>query len=100
MDDIMFGEEDAKYIKRKPKRKVKKSKHKHDYIWAIGETASSKYPQVLVKYCPICGKVDTVRIPFLHEDIKEFEAYRYAKRNDKVFIPLSSLQDIWTLSYV
>lgn len=86
MDDIMFGEEDAKYIKPKKKRKIKKSKHKHNYIWSIGDTTTDNIPQILVRHCTECGKVDNVMFPFFKTTIKTFPEYKEAVKNPKIFI--------------
>lgn len=79
MDDIMFGEENQRYIKSKKKKQVKKSNHKHTYVWAIGETYSEKHPEILIRYCSKCGKVDNYRVPFFNEKISSFKEYEEAK---------------------
>ena len=62
MDDIYFGEEDAKYVKPKQKKKAKKSKHKHIYDAYCVAIAPNRHflNKALVKYCSECGKVEDV----------------------------------------
>ena len=63
MNDIYFGEEDAKYTKSKPKKKVKKSSHKHSYdgrCVAINDDRKFILNKSLVEYCTECGKINNI----------------------------------------
>lgn len=77
-DDIMFGEENQRYVKTKAKKSTKKSNHKHDYVWAIGETHSYKYPEILISHCSICGKVNDINLPY-GNPLSDFKEYEEAK---------------------
>lgn len=61
-NDIYFGEQEAKYIKKKAKKKVKKSDHKHIYDQYVLAINGDKrfYNNFLIIYCGICGKVDNL----------------------------------------
>lgn len=64
MDDIYFGEEDAKYHKKKIRiKKAKKVKHKHIYDkYCAAICGNRKNYYGLVNYCSICGKVRSVKL--------------------------------------
>lgn len=60
--------------KKKPKKKTKKSDHKHlytDCILTIYGYYNDSTLYVRGSYCPICGKLDNV---FLQDQFTEYEA--------------------------
>ena len=98
--DIMFGEENPRYIKPKRKKKVKKSNHKHNYIWAIGQTDSEKFPEILVRYCTECGRVDNIILSRLYCDITDTKEYAEAKKNNPIIIAHSDNQFFCDMKYI
>ncbi len=62
--------------KKKSKKKIKKSDHKHlytDCILTVYGYYSDSVHYVRGSYCPICGKIDNV---FLQDRFTEYEAER------------------------
>lgn len=93
MDDIYFGEEDAKYIKSKSKKKVKKSKHKHSKVYCVAKVLSSTSYKPLISYCNECGKIDNV---FFLPNPKTVD--RLIKQNR--IIEVDTIHDLMTMKYV
>jgi hypothetical protein len=99
MNDIIFGEEDAKYIKKKPHKKVKKSSHKHIYdsYIMIHQTRFNKdrlspMDYAVLNYCSKCGKIHNMKL-FLDEDIIK----KFIKR--KKVIDVNSITDYFNMKY-
>lgn len=107
MDDIMFGEEDAKYIKRKKKnKKVKKASHKHKYDSYIMLQSKRKITlktnftlktnsldYALVNYCSECGRIKNLKYFLDEETIHKF------KKRKKVMI-VNSINDYLFVKYI
>ena len=93
MNDIMFGEEDAKYKKYKPKKRVKKSDHKHTYdAYCIIKTKEKFLNTSIARYCSICGKICNINMFPKESDLKKikkivnFDSDNYAFLYDLKYI--------------
>jgi len=87
MDDIMFGEEDAKYKKYKTKKKIKKSNHKHMYDkYCIVKINSKFLNTAIVQYCSICGKIYNMNMFPKEEDLKKIKKVVKFDSDDYAFL--------------
>lgn len=87
MDDIMFGEEDAKYKKHKTKKKIKKSDHKHTYdAYCIIKTKEKFFNITIARYCSICGKICNINMFPKEEDLKKVKKVVEFDFNDYTFL--------------
>ena len=100
MDDIYFGEEDARYVKPKnKKKKVKRSNHKHIYDkYCVASVHFKEYTfkeDVLINYCSICGKINNMNFYANQETIARlkksgrcFEVEDFKTISDMKYMPI------------
>ena len=87
MNDIMFGEKDAKYKKYKTKKKIKKSDHKHIYdAYCIIETKGKFFNTTIARYCSICGKIYNINMFPKEEDLKKIKKVVKFDSDDYAFL--------------
>lgn len=73
----IVDEEDTKYHKRKSKKKVKRSDHKHQYVKVLIHQPDFFSPWSVGKVCSICGRIDDREMLWGKSEKEVRELYDY-----------------------
>ena len=97
-NDIFFGEEDSKYIKKKSKKRIEKSTHRHDYNgYCTTSSIQKNRDSALINYCTICGKVKNI-IFMVGEDNKTIKKLK--KQNRVINVDDFDIKSLLDIKYI